>query len=149
MYQSNKNNTLLGQKYLKIGFLLFGVGLIALALFPYGVLAEQSRVFRFVIYRIFDTELSHIIGHFVIFSFIGTAVLLAFPKLFRTPILYLSVMLNMAWIQEFLQLATFKRRPINSGELKDLGVDLAAAVFIFCIIYPYHRRQQQKVVTHK
>lgn len=117
-------------------FLMGCVSLILLlALYPYGVLAEESRFFHFVVYRIFDSELSHLIGHFILFGFIGTAVLLFFPKLLSTPILYLSVMLNFAWVQEFLQLATFKRRPINIGELKDLGVDLTAAVFAFCIIY--------------
>lgn len=134
--------------HLKKLLFVFVLGIVSLALFPYGVLAEESRIFRFIIYRVFDSEWSHIVGHFGIFSFIGTAVLLFFPKLLSYPILYLSVMLNLAWIQEFLQLATFKRRPINFGELKDLGIDLAAAVFVFIgfVLYRHIQRRRKPQV---
>ena len=127
---------------LKYGLLFLILGFIGITLFPYGVLAEQSELVWFVIYRIFASELSHFVGHFLIFCLIGTAILLLFPKLFRFPIFYLSLMLNMAILQELLQLATFKRRPINLGELKDLSVDIAGAVFIFYLLYfLYYRRQ--------
>lgn len=131
------------EKLIKYGLVLFIVGFIGITLFPYGVLTEQSALARFILYRLFETELSHFVGHFLIFCLIGTAVLLLFPALFRSPLFYLSLMLNLAIMQEFLQLATFKRRPINYGELKDLGIDLTAAVFIFLIFYlrAYRRRE--------
>ena len=132
-----------GSLFKKTVFVLL-LGIVSLAMFPYGVLAEESAIFRFIIYEIFGSEWSHILGHFAIFSFIGTAVLLFFPKLLSYPILYLSVMLNFAWIQEFLQLATFKRRPINIGELKDLGIDIAAAVFVFIGFVLYRNFQRGK-----
>lgn len=130
------------QQLIKIGLVLITIGFIGFTLFPYGVLVEQSTLTQFVLNRIFRTELSHFVGHFLIFSIIGTAVLLLFPSLFRSPIFYLSLMFNLAVVQEFLQLATFKRRPINSGELKDLGVDMLAAVSIFLVLYFLNYRKQ-------
>ena len=128
---------------------VFIFSIVGFALFPYGVLAEKSSLFRFIVYQVFESERAHIVGHFALFSFIGTAVLLYFPKLLSYPILYLSVMLNLAWIQEFLQLATFKRRPINIGELKDLSVDLAAAVFIFCLFVLFQNIRRRYVGKRK
>lgn len=131
------------KSYLKPLFVIGFIGVIGLALFPYGALTQKSDVFEFIVYGVFGSELSHILGHFVLFGMIGAAVLIIFPKLLRMPILYLSLILNLAGLQEVLQLVTFKRRPINMGEVKDLGIDLTAAVFVFLLIYLLFNLRQQ------
>ena len=115
----------------KINWLPTAVSLIALALFPYGWLAERWRLFGWVTDFVFGTELAHIVGHLILFAGVGTAVLLTFPRLQTRPRLYFGLILIVGFLQEVLQLTTFKGRPFATDELLDIIVDLLGAATTF------------------
>ncbi len=104
---------------------------IATALFPFGWLATVWPGFDAVANFIFGTELAHIIGHFAVFVLLGGGVLLIFPRLRRRFWLYFGLMLLLGFMQEFLQIASFKHYIPAWDELLDLTVDMLGAVTIF------------------
>ena len=108
--------------------------LIGLAMFPYGWLAELWPRFGHIFDHLFASELSHIIGHLVIFGGLGMAVLLIFPQLRKRPWLYLGLILGLGMVQEFMQLASFKHRLFSGPELFDLGVDLFGAGLAWLVV---------------
>ena len=105
--------------------------LVATALFPFGWLATVWPGFSAVADFIFGTELSHILGHFTVFVLMGGGVLLLFPGLRRRFWLYLGLMLLLGFIQEFLQIASFKHIIPAFDELLDLTMDMLGAVTVF------------------
>ncbi|MAU01278.1 MAG: hypothetical protein CL608_29405 [Anaerolineaceae bacterium] len=124
----------MGQRpYLIIALILF----ITTALFPFGWLATVWPGFSAVADFIFGTQLSHIIGHFAVFVLMGGGVLLLFPSLRRRFWLYFSLMLMLGFIQEFLQIASFKHIIPAFDELLDLTMDMLGAVAVF---YFWNRR---------
>lgn len=104
---------------------------VATALFPFGWLATVWPGFSDVADFIFGTQLSHIIGHFAVFVLMGTGVLLIFPRLQRRFWLYFGLMLLLGFIQEFLQIASFKHIIPALDELLDLTMDMLGALTIF------------------
>ena len=105
--------------------------LVGLALFPYGWLAERWFLFGWVTDFVFGTELAHVIGHFILFAMVGTAVLLTFPRLQIRPRLYVGLIVLVGFLQEVLQLTTFKERPFAANELFDMIVDVLGALAAF------------------
>jgi len=125
-----QNKKIGGQRpYLLLALILF----VATALFPFGWLATVWPGFSTVADFIFGTELSHIIGHFAVFALMGSGILLLFPGLQRRFWLYFGLMLLLGFVQEFLQIATFKHIIPAFDELLDLTMDLLGAVTVFYI----------------
>lgn len=118
----------MGQRpYLILVLFLF----VATALFPFGWLATVWPGFRIVTDFIFGTQLSHIIGHFTVFMLMGAGVLLIFPSLRQRFWLYFGLMLLLGFIQEFLQIASFKHMIPAFDELLDLTMDMLGAATVF------------------
>ncbi|MBX3058741.1 MAG: hypothetical protein KF770_19920 [Anaerolineae bacterium] len=121
------------------GWLLAGlVGLVAAALFPYGWLAAHWPTFDRFTGFIFGSEAAHVAGHVGLFVLLGTAVLLIFPRWRQRrtlsgfgPFLYFGLMTVLGVTQEFLQIVSFKHRPIAPNDLFDLAVDLLAAGVVY------------------
>lgn len=109
--------------------------LIIFALVPYGWVAERVSIVHKLAFGIFATETAHIIGHAALFAGIGAALLLVFPILQRYPRGYLSIIVVIGVLQEWLQLRTFKHRPFGAPELYDLFVDLAGAALIYLLLW--------------
>jgi hypothetical protein len=129
--REQKSNT--GQRpYLILALILFA----ATTLFPFGWLATVWPGFSTVADFVFGTQLSHIIGHFAVFMLIGGGVLLLFPGLRRRFWLYFGLLL-LGFIQEFLQIASFKHIIPAFDELLDLTMDMLGAVTVF---YFWNRR---------
>lgn len=105
--------------------------LITLALFPYGWLAERWQLFGRATDFIFGTELAHVAGHFILFAAVGTAVLLTFPRLQTRPRLYFGLIVLVGFLQEVLQLTTFKERPFAANELFDITIDVLGGLAAF------------------
>ncbi len=100
---------------------------VGAALVPYGWLAEVWPLFGVLIDALFSAELTHIVGHFVLFAVLGTAVLILFPQLRQQPGAYFSLILILGLAQEALQLLTFKHRFFAANDLFDLFTDAAGA----------------------
>lgn len=128
-YRDNRTNLITARRGLLIFMLLILLG----ALFPYGTLQGRSPFANYLIVHVFQSDLSHIIAHFLLFFAIGGGLLALFPVLRRYPVLYASVIINIGVAQEFLQLATFKRRPVGRGDLFDLLVDLIGATTVYLL----------------
>lgn len=116
------------------------LGLILMAMVPYGWAAQYSSKARFVIYYLLGGELAHIFGHFLLFVLMGTAVIAILPRLKQHPAHYFSLMLLLGLVQEFLQLVTFKMRDFSYAEVFDLTIDLLGAGLAFVAM----RRLSQK-----
>ena len=129
-HRSGKSNT-------RNWFILATAVLIALALTPYGLVAEHFPAFGYVVDVLFSSQLAHFVGHMGIFFLMGTAVLLVFPKLQQKPQLYFALMGILAFLQEFLQLVTFKHRPVDGGDIFDWVTDMTAATIVYCVIKLY------------
>ena len=115
-------------------FILATAVLIALALTPYGLVAEQVPAFSYVVDVLFSSQLAHFVGHMGIFMVMGTAVLLVFPKLQQKPQVYFPLMAVLAFLQEFLQIITFKNRPVNGSDIFDFVTDMVAATITYYVI---------------
>lgn len=108
--------------------LLVGLGLfVGAALVPYGWLANVWPLFGAVVDALFGAELAHIVGHFVLFALVGTAVLTLYPRLLQRPRTYFALILAIGLVQETLQLLTFKHRFFTAADLFDLVIDAAGA----------------------
>ena len=132
MQLDKRQNKTMGAErpYLILALILF----IATALFPFGWLATVSPGFETFANFIFGTQLSHIIGHFAVFALMGGGVLWLFPSLLQRFWLYFGLMLLFGFVQEFLQIASFKHIIPAFDEVLDLTMDMlgAATVFYFC-----------------
>ena len=116
------------------------LGLIGLAMVPYGWVAGYSSKASFIVYHVLGGAMTHVIGHFLLFALMGTAVTLIAPRLLKQPALYFGLMLLLGLLQEFLQLATFKQRPISFDDGFDIVVDLAGAVVAFWLLRKARQR---------
>jgi len=110
------------------------MGLIAMALFPYGWLAANWPTFDRFTGFIFASEKAHVAGHVGLFVLLGTALLVIFPRWQQRPVLYVSIILSLGVVQEFLQLISFKHRPVAGNDIFDLAVDLLAAGVVFIVL---------------
>jgi hypothetical protein len=99
------------------------LALVAIALFPFGWLAELWPAFDTFAGALFPTVVAHAIGHSIIFFLVGVALLMAFPQLRNRPWLYIGLLVMLALGQETFQLA-YKQRPIEFDEFRDFVTDL-------------------------
>ncbi|MEM7113616.1 MAG: hypothetical protein AAF614_14350 [Chloroflexota bacterium] len=113
--------------------ILLLLALVAIALFPYGWLAEASPLFDRFLTWIFHTDAAHVVGHAFIFVLLGTAVLKIHPPLRQKPLLYFTIILLLGLAQESFQLISFKHRWFGMGELLDLSVDMVSATIVYWI----------------
>ena len=118
---------------------LFVLGLIMMALVPYGWATQYSAKASYVVNILLGGEMAHIVGHFLIFFVLGTAVIVIMPRLKNHPTLYLGLMFIIGLLQEFLQLATFKMRGFAFAEVFDLTIDLLGAALAFIIMRRFLR----------
>ena len=117
--------------------------LTGLAMTPYGWVAGQWPGLGLVIDALFSSQMAHVVGHAGLFALLATAVLLLFPRLQKNPTLFFSIFAFLAFLQEGLQLVTFKYRPIVADDLFDLMVDMAAVTAVYLIV----RYSQKKKVS--
>lgn len=108
------------------------LALMAVALFPYGLLVQVSPAVSGVMWQ-YRATIYHVIGHLAVFTVLGTAVLLTFPRWRYRPRLYLAVMLLLGVVQEFLQLVGFKHRGLMADDFFDVAVDILAASVVYLI----------------
>lgn len=120
------------------GLVLFA----AVALVPYGWLAELWPLFGAVVDALFSAEWAHIVGHLGLFMGLGTAVLALFPQLRWRPGLYFALILALGMAQELLQLLTFKHRAFAAADLFDLLTDAAGAGLVF-LYFRHHISEVQ------
>lgn len=116
---------------------------IGLAMTPYGWAAARWPGFGFVVDGLFSAEWAHVVGHMGLFALLATAVLSLFPSLKKQPALFFLIFTFLAFLQEGLQLVTFKHRPIIFDDLFDLAVDMAAVTAVYLIV----RYSQKKKVS--
>ncbi|MBL1130056.1 MAG: hypothetical protein D8M54_16365 [Chloroflexi bacterium] len=125
------------------GWLLAGLAVFtAVALFPYGWLADNWPTFDRFTGLIFGSEAAHVAGHVGLFVLLGTAVLLIFPRWRQRPALYFGLIATMGIVQEFLQIVSFKHRPVAANDLFDLAVDLLAAGVVFVGFIHFERLRE-------
>ena len=120
--------------------------LLGIVLFPYGWLANNWWVMRWIEDTFFEAEWSHWLGHVLMYGALGTAVLIVFPQLLNRPRYYFGLLFAIGFIQETLQLITFKHHFFRRNELFDLAVDMLAAGAVFAIgkfIARKHRQEAQ------
>ena len=125
--REQKSNMGQQRPYLILALLVF----IATALFPFGWLATVSPGFDTVANFIFGTELAHIIGHYTVFLLMGGGLLLIFPRLRQHFWLYLGLIFLLGFMQEFLQIASFKHYIPAWDEVLDITMDTLGAITIF------------------
>lgn len=116
--------------------------LVGIVLFPYGWLANNWEFMDRVEEVYFEAEWTHTVGHFVLYSVLGMAVLAIFPKLRTRPLHYFAWIFATGFIQEILQLITFKHHFFTSNEIGDLGVDLVTAGMVFIVWKVAARRKE-------
>lgn len=117
--------------------------LVALALFPFGWLAEISSVAHLVGDTLFPNEVAHAVGHSLMFGALGAALLTFFPALRRRPALYLAIILSVALGQEGFQLL-YKGRGVVLNDLTDIGTDLVAAGVVMALWYNLGRTRLRR-----
>lgn len=110
------------------------VVLIGLAMVPYGWAAGYSSKASLIVYGVLGGAMTHIIGHFMLFALMGTAVSLLLPRLLKHPTLYFGLIFLLGVLQEFLQLVTFKQRPISFDDVFDVAVDLTGAAVAYWLL---------------
>lgn len=126
--QREQKSNMSGQRpYLLLAFIIF----VAAALFPYGLILNLSPRLYYLVNYTLGTQLAHIIGHFGLFVAMGSGILLLFPRLRRHMWLYFGLLLLLAFVQEFLQIATFKHSIPVFDEILDLTVDMLGAATVF------------------
>lgn len=108
--------------------------LLAIALFPFGWLAEVWPLFDRFTGFLFASEAAHAVGHSLIFALIGTALLVAFPALRGRFGLYMLIIGLVGIGQESFQLL-YKNRPVVLNDVTDLGTDLVAAGVVWGLWY--------------
>ncbi|MCP4420456.1 MAG: hypothetical protein GY805_27940 [Chloroflexi bacterium] len=104
---------------------------VATALFPFGWLATVWPGFNVVANFIFGSQMSHIIGHFTIFLLMGAGILYLFPSLRSRFWFYFGLMLLLGFVQEFLQIASFKHIIPAFDEILDMTMDMLGALTTF------------------
>ena len=106
--------------------------LLALILFPFGWLTVLSPQADAIGNIFFPDETAHAIGHSLIFSALGVALLVGFPALRRRPVRYLALVLAVAVGQELFQLA-YKGRGVVLNDLTDIATDMVAAGLVLAL----------------
>lgn len=109
------------------------VTLLALALFPFGWLAESWPAFAALLGTTFSSVRVHAIGHATIFAVVGLALLATFPGLRSRPWHYLGLILLAGAAQEAFQLA-YKARPIVFDDARDIVTDLIGALAVYLVV---------------
>lgn len=104
---------------------LFALFWLVAMIFPYSRLLPYWDDLRRAFWRLFASELAHVIGHLFLFSIFTALVLAVFqlPLDWRSAVLVAGVVLLVGVGQELLQLQV-KGRAFGGPEVFDLGVDL-------------------------
>jgi len=113
--------------------LVLALGVIALAVFPFGWLSSQWPAFAAVFEAVFGSEWGHRLGHAGVFVTVGGALMWAIPPLRRRPGAYAAAILAVGCAQEAIQL-TYKARAPGGAEAFDLACDLTAAMTIWALV---------------
>lgn len=120
----------------KLFLVLWLVGMI----FPLNLVWELSYHVRRVFDALISSELSHVIGHLILFS--GLVFLLMYifelAPTRRSALILTAVVLAVGLLQEYFQLQV-KHRPFGPPEIFDLGVDLIGGM-IGWMLYRYYLR---------
>ena len=120
----------------KIFLVLWLVGM----LFPLNLIWKLSEYILQAINALVQSELSHVVGHTILFG--GLVILLLYifdlPLTRRTAVLMALNVLAVGLLQEFFQLQ-FKARGFGWPEIFDLGVDLVGGVLGW-VVYCYYQR---------
>jgi hypothetical protein len=109
------------------------LALLALALFPFGWIGEIWPAFDTLLGDMFRTVLAHAIGHALIFTVVGLALLLTFPGLQARPLRFLALIVLAGIAQETFQLL-YKQRPLEPDELRDLATDMVGGFLALAIV---------------
>jgi len=113
--------------------------LLALILFPFGWLGQQSPAFGRMLDDVFSTDGRHALGHAALFCLLGLAVQIELPQLRARPLCYLSILLLVGIGQEFFQLL-YKRRLLLFDDGRDLLTDLVGIIVAFALLWSWRRR---------
>ena len=114
---------------------------VVLALFPYGLIAENSRSFARFLYTVFPEGIGHVVGHSLVFCLGGLLALWVLPRLQTRPGLYFFLILLTGIVQEILQL-THKDRFYFLDSLGDICVDLIAAGMAWIAIQIWRNKRR-------
>ena len=112
--------------------------LLALILFPFGWLGQQSPAFGRGLDHVFSTDRRHAIGHAALFCLMGLATLIVLPSLHARPLRYLGMLVLVGIGQEFFQLL-YKRRLLLFDDGRDLLTDLAGMIAAFVVVWIWRR----------
>lgn len=115
--------------------------MLVITLFPFAWLGELFPAFGDCLEHIFATEMSHAIGHSIMFFTLGLLVLAVFPLLRTRPGLYVGLILLAGIGQEAFQLL-YKQRSLVFDDARDMGVDLGGLLIAFAVMrgWEYWRR---------
>lgn len=102
--------------------------LLTAGLFPVGWLAQHWPFLNWLLHGVLAAETVHVVGHFLLFLLVGTAVCRLFPSLRSSLVRYLLLILLLGALQEWLQLRTFKHSGISPDEFLDLTIDMLGAL---------------------
>src|SRR5688572_10926660 len=126
------------------------IGILAVMLigilFPFGWLGEYWALFGTGLGAVFETSISHAMGHASLFFLLGLTALLALRGLQARPCFYGGLMIAAAFAQEFVQLA-YKQRPLQWDDPRDIATDLLGAVAAFMLVADW-RRLNYRFNTH-
>jgi hypothetical protein len=117
--------------------------LLALALFPFGWLAELWPIFNTALGRLFPTATEHAVGHTTLFFCLGLLALTVIPALRARPWGYLALILLVGMGQESFQLL-YKQRPFVFDDARDLVTDLFGALVAFALVWLWQRRHRPR-----
>lgn len=119
------------------------LALLAVALFPFGWIAQIWPPADWIGASLFSSEAAHAVGHALIFLAVGAALLHTFPALRRRPAVYLGLVLAVAVGQESLQIV-YKGRGLALNDLTDIGTDLVAAGLVMALWYGWQKAEGQQ-----
>lgn len=122
---------LFSSKMLRLGLAL---GVLGLALFPFGWLGGVWPKFGRRLDRVFATDWDHAIGHSGLFFILGLLALIFFPSLRARPWRYIALLSAVGIGQEAFQLL-YKGRLMLFDHGRDLATDLLGIVAALAIVW--------------
>ncbi len=121
--------------------LLLVLGVIALAVFPFGWLSTVWPAFGVGFEAAFSSEWGHRLGHTTVFLTVGGALLWAAPPLRARPLAYAGLIRAVGLLQRAIQLVYTGRAP-GGAELFDLATDLCAGMAVWGLVALLGRRRE-------
>ena len=109
-------------------------------LFPLNLVWKLSEYVRQALNALISSELSHVVGHTILFGGLVFMLLYIFdlPLTRRTAVLMVLNVLSVGFLQEFFQLQV-KARSFGWPETFDLMVDLAGGLLGWLVFHYYQR----------